>query len=65
MGRGTEEFFTGTSYVAGTLSGSLLTVIFNVLAARILGPRNFGNLGLVVTVSGIIGVPMGMCRLGR
>lgn len=65
MGRGTEEFFTGTSYVAiGTLSGSLLTVIFNVLAARILGPRNFGNLGLVVTVSGIIGVPMGMCQLG-
>jgi hypothetical protein len=38
MDRETLQFFTGTSYVAiGTLFGGLLTFVFNVLAARILG----------------------------
>jgi O-antigen/teichoic acid export membrane protein len=61
----TQQFFTGTSYVAiGTLFGSLLTFVFNALAARMLGPTNFGNLTLVTTVSVIISIPMGMCLLG-
>jgi O-antigen/teichoic acid export membrane protein len=61
----TWQFFTGTSYVAiGTLFGSLLTFVFSALAARILGPTNFGNLALVTAVSVIISVPMGMCLLG-
>jgi len=59
------KFFTGTSYVAaGTLFGALLTFIFSALAARILGPTNFGNLALVTTVSPIVMVPMGICQLG-
>ncbi|MGA3198634.1 MAG: oligosaccharide flippase family protein [Halobacteriota archaeon] len=61
----TQQFFTGTSYVAiGILFGSLLTFVFNALGARILGPTNFGNLALVTTVSVIISIPMGMCLLG-
>jgi O-antigen/teichoic acid export membrane protein len=60
-----QQFFTGISYVAiGTLFGSLLTFVFNALAARILGPTNFGNLALVTTVSVILSVPMGICLVG-
>jgi O-antigen/teichoic acid export membrane protein len=65
MNSETQQFFTGTSYVAiGTLFGSLLTFVFNALAARILGPTNFGNLALVTTLSVIMLIPMGMCLMG-
>lgn len=65
MGRETLQFFTGTSYVAiGTLFGSVLTLVFNVLGARILGPTNFGALALVTTVSTILSIPMGIGQLG-
>ena len=59
--RETLQFFTGTSYVAiGTLFGALLTFVFTALAARILGPTNFGNLALVTTVSTILAITMGI-----
>ncbi len=55
MGYETQKFFIGTSYAAiGILSGALLTFIFNILAARTLGPDNFGNLSLISTVGGIL-----------
>jgi O-antigen/teichoic acid export membrane protein len=61
----TQQFFTGTSYVAiGTLFGSLLTFVFSALAARILGPTNFGNLALVTAVTVIVVVPMVICLQG-
>jgi O-antigen/teichoic acid export membrane protein len=59
MGHETQKFFIGTSYAAiGILSGSLLTFIFTILGARILGPDNFGNLSLVTTLSVILIVPI-------
>lgn len=55
------QFFTGTSYVAiGTLFGSLLTFVFYIIAARIMGATNFGNLALVMTMSSILAIPMGL-----
>ena len=55
------KFFTRTSYVAiGTLFGSLLTFVFNILGARILGPTDFGNLALVTTVGTILAISMGI-----
>jgi O-antigen/teichoic acid export membrane protein len=59
MSHEARKFFIGTSYVAiGTLFGALLTFIFNILAARILGPENFGNLGLITAVSAILAISM-------
>jgi O-antigen/teichoic acid export membrane protein len=53
------KFFTATSYVAiGTLFGSLLTLVFYIFGARVLGPTNFGNLTLVITVSTILAISM-------
>jgi O-antigen/teichoic acid export membrane protein len=54
-------FFLGTSYVAvGTLFGALLTFGFNVLAARVLGPGNFGNLSLITALSAILAISMAL-----
>ncbi len=61
----TQQFFTGTSYVAiGTLFGSLLTFVFYIFGARALGPTNFGNLALLSTVGVIFSISMQMCVLG-
>ncbi len=55
------NFFTSTSYVAiGTLFGGLLTLVFSILGARILGPTNFGTLALVTTVGAILSISMGI-----
>lgn len=54
-----QKLFVGTSYTAvGMLFGALLTFIFTILGARILGPENFGNYSLVTSVSAIIGFSM-------
>ncbi len=59
------NFFTGTSYVAiGTLFGGLLTFVFSILAARTLGPTNFGNLALVMSVGVILSTSMMMSQTG-
>ncbi len=65
MSRDALQFFTGTSYVAiGTLFGGLLTLIFNVLAARILGPTNFGDVALVMSVGVILSTSMMISQTG-
>jgi len=54
-----RKFILSTSYVGiGTLSGAVLGLMFNILGARILGPADFGNLGLVTTVSTILALSM-------
>jgi len=48
MGNEARAFVVSTSYVGiGTLFGALLTLAFSIIAARILGPSNYGVLGLV------------------
>ena len=61
MGDEARIFFLGTSYVAiGTLFGALLTFTFNIVAARVLGPSNFGNLSLITALSAIFAISMGV-----
>ena len=61
MGSEARKFILSTSYVGiGTLSGALLTLAFSIIAARILGPSNYGVLGLVTTVGAILALPMGL-----
>jgi O-antigen/teichoic acid export membrane protein len=42
----------------GTVVGSLFTLAFSIIAARALGPGNFGILGLVTTVGTILAISM-------
>lgn len=61
ISRDAANLLKGTSYVAiGTLSGALLTLAFNILGARILGPENFGNLALIGTIGTILQLSMGI-----
>jgi O-antigen/teichoic acid export membrane protein len=61
MSRDATMLLTSSSHVAtGILFGSLLTLVFNILSARILGPLNFGNLGLIITFGNIFGLSMGL-----
>src|ERR1019366_2014943 len=61
MSNEARRLILSTSYVGiGTLFGSMLTLIFSILAARTLGPDNFGVLGLVMTVAGILSLSMGI-----
>jgi O-antigen/teichoic acid export membrane protein len=54
-----RSFVLSTSYVGiGTLVGSLFTLAFSIIAARALGPGNFGILGLVTTVGTILAISM-------
>ncbi len=56
-----RKLFLGTSYVAvGTLFGAFLTFVFNVLAARFLGPTGYGNLALVTSISLVLAIPVGL-----
>ncbi|MGZ4902199.1 MAG: oligosaccharide flippase family protein [Halobacteriota archaeon] len=60
MSREASAFFLGTSYAAvGTVFGAALTLLFNVLGARLLGPEGYGNLNLVLTVSALLAISMG------
>jgi hypothetical protein len=44
MGREAQRFFVSTSQVAvGTLAGALVTLAFSIIAARALGPDEFGS----------------------
>jgi O-antigen/teichoic acid export membrane protein len=55
----TRTFVLSTSYVGiGTLVGALFTLAFSIIAARALGPGNFGVLGLVTTVGTILAISM-------
>src|SRR5665647_1034656 len=59
MGNEARKLIFGTTYVGiGMLFGALLTLTFSILGARILGPSNFGNLGLVTTVGTILALSM-------
>jgi|ERR1019366_5311964 O-antigen/teichoic acid export membrane protein len=61
LGHQTAEFFLSTSYAGiGTLFGAALTFIFLILGARILGPAEFGNLSLVMSISLIVAISMGL-----
>ncbi|MGB9213542.1 MAG: hypothetical protein WCB91_11725, partial [Halobacteriota archaeon] len=54
-----RTFVLGTSYVGiGTLVGALFTLAFSIIAARVLGPSDFGVLGLVTTVGTILTISM-------
>jgi len=54
-----RSFVLSTSYVGiGTMVGSLFTLAFSIIAARALGPGNFGILGLVTTVGTILAISM-------
>jgi O-antigen/teichoic acid export membrane protein len=54
----------GTSHAAiGTLFGALITFVFTILAARILGPANFGNFNLISVIGAIFGLSMGLSVL--
>jgi O-antigen/teichoic acid export membrane protein len=54
-----RSFVLSTSYVGiGTVVGSLFTLAFSIIAARALGPGNFGILGLVTTVGTILAISM-------
>lgn len=59
MGDEARKLILGTSYVGiGTLVGSLFTLAFSIIAARALGPGNFGVLGLITTVGTILAISM-------
>ncbi len=59
MGNEARKLILSTSYVGtGTLFGALAALTFSILGARILGPSNFGNLGLVTTVGAILAISM-------
>ena len=59
MGTEARKLILGTSYVGiSTMFGALLALTFSILGARILGPGNFGNLGLVTTVGAILTISM-------
>ena len=59
-----QKFLVGTFFAAvGTLFGAALTFVFNILAARILGPVSYGDLSLVVTLSTILVVSMSACTI--
>jgi len=54
-----RTFVLSTSYVGvATLVGGLFTLAFSIIAARALGPSDFGVLGLVTTVGTILGISM-------
>jgi len=56
-----QRFFVGTSQAAvGTLAGALLTLVFNLIAARALGPEEFGSFSIIMAVSVILAVLMGL-----
>jgi len=56
-----QRFFVGTSQAAvGTLAGALLTLVFNLTAARALGPEEFGSFSIIMAVSVILAVLMGL-----
>jgi len=61
MSRDATMLLTSSSQVAmGMLFGALLTMVFTILSARILGPSAFGNLGLIITFGNIFGLSMGL-----
>ena len=61
MGREAQRFFVSTSQVAvGTLAGALVTLVFSIIAARALGPDEFGSFSIILTVSVILAVLMGL-----
>jgi O-antigen/teichoic acid export membrane protein len=61
MGDEARKLILGTSYVGiGSVFGALLSLTFSIIGANILGPSNFGVLGLVTTVSLILGFSMGV-----
>jgi O-antigen/teichoic acid export membrane protein len=61
MGNEARAFVVSTSYVGiGTLFGALLTLAFSIIAARILGPSNYGVLGLITTLCVILSLSMGL-----
>ena len=61
LGHQTAELFLSTSYAGiGTLFGAALTFIFLILGARILGPQEFGDLSLVMSISLIAAISMGL-----
>ena len=61
LGHQTAELFLSMSYAGiGTLFGAALTFIFLILGARILGPQEFGDLSLVMSISLIAAISMGL-----
>ena len=61
IGRDTQRFFVSTSQVAvGTLAGALVTLVFSIIAARALGPDEFGSFSMISTVSVILAMLMGL-----
>ncbi len=55
MSNAARKLALSTSYVGiATLFGTLFSVTFSIIGARILGPSNFGVLGLVTTVGTIL-----------
>ena len=54
-----QKFILGTSYVGiATAFGALFTLAFSIIAARALGPSNFGVLGLITTMGTILAISM-------
>jgi len=59
MTRDATDLFKGTSHVAiGTLFGALISFVFTILAARILGPANFGDFSLISVIGTIFALSM-------
>ena len=53
------KLLKGTSHVGvGGLSAAVLSFAFYILGARLLGPENFGNFSLVVSIGAILGLSM-------
>ncbi len=56
-----EIFFKNLGYVAlGFGIAKVLTVIFNILAGRVLGPEEYGKFTLVISVASFLTIPMFM-----
>jgi O-antigen/teichoic acid export membrane protein len=61
MSRDVTDLLRHTSYAAiGTLFGALISSVFTILAARILGPANFGDFSLITVVGVIFGLSMAL-----
>lgn len=59
MSDGVRKYFVDTTHVGTrTVFSALITIVFTIAAARILGPANFGSYTLVVAIANILNLSM-------
>lgn len=64
------RWFSGSQMVRGSLLiflgnniGNFFNFLYNILMARMLGPKIYGDLGVILSVLAFIGIPLGILHL--